>query len=506
MPYTTSLRSLSALASCLLCALLGLTILSCSDSGSDGGERASGRPNIVLILTSGMRADAIGFAPRPFLGIKTPHMTRLAIEGTRFGNTFVTTSEAEESRASFLTGRYANSRDAPNAAARDGEPTPGFPERLQSQGYASAYIGEPPGEAADAFRPRGFDAWAVHTGESDGEAAIFDVGGDRRSVAGEYTERVTEMAVEWLDGRGPDQPFLLVLAHRAPAPPLAPDPARSSIYDEIKIGYPRSLLSLDTKPAWQSKGINGPNGIFGPLYGFREHHPDQSVEGKLAFKRFILAYAAAIHRIDESLGRILAKLEEKGVLDDTIVVLSSTHGYLLGEQGRIGGGVMYEPSIRVPLVVRYPERLEAMALIEYPILPIDLGPSLLDYAAVRPIAGLHGTSWVPLLEGRSEKWRSAWHYVYDADEGSDVPTIRGVRTDRWKIVQYPELPEGNHLDRSELYDLENDPTEVENLADEPQHTALRASLLGELAGLLDETGTHPSPAEPSGSRGPGGAP
>jgi len=284
---------------------------------------AAERPNVVFILTDDQRWDQLSCEGHPFLD--TPHLDRLAAEGARFANMFVTTSLCSPSRASFLSGLYAHSHGVVNNFTDYPAELASFPRRLQESGYRTAYIGKwHMGEQSDERRP-GFDYWITHKGQGKYHDTEFNVNGERRVVKGYYTHVVTDMALDWLKRQG-DEPFLLVLGHKAPHTPFTPEKKYEHIYDNVVIRYPWSAFHLEGKPDWVEQRLATWHGIYGPIYGFREDFPDLSAEGVLEFADFVRAYTASIKSIDDSTGRVYQALKDRGLLDDTLVVFAGDNG------------------------------------------------------------------------------------------------------------------------------------------------------------------------------------
>ncbi|MGI9289300.1 MAG: sulfatase-like hydrolase/transferase, partial [Pseudomonadales bacterium] len=221
------------------------------------------RPNVVFILTDDQRADAVGFHEKPLLGIKTPNIDRLAAEGARFSNMFVTTSLCSPSRASFLSGTYAHTHGVSNNFTDYPAELESFPMVLQRAGYETAWVGKwHMGEDDDSKRP-GFDYWITHKGQGKYYDTTFNVDGERRLVKGYYTEEVTDMALDWLTSRDSSTPFALVLGHKAPHGPFMPEQKYQTIYDHIPVPYPASGFQLDTKPGWVKERLPTWHGIYG---------------------------------------------------------------------------------------------------------------------------------------------------------------------------------------------------------------------------------------------------
>ncbi len=476
-----------------LVALLPVVFCACTSpesEGSEAGKAAVRRPNVVFVLTDDQRWDQMSCAGHPFL--RTPNMDRLASEGARFANMFVTTSLCSPSRASFLSGLYAHTHGVVNNFTDYPTDLASFPRRLQEAGYETAYVGKwHMGEASDAKRP-GFDYWVSHKGQGKYQDTEFNVNGEQRVVPGYYTNVVTDMAIDWLKGRSDEQPFLMILGHKAPHTPFTPEEKYTTVFDEVPIGYPESAFALDTKPAWVRERIDTWHGIYGPIYGYRKDFPDTSPEGVVHFDRFVRSYTATMLSIDDSLGRLYDALSEKGILDDTVIVFAGDNGFFLGEHGMSDKRTMHEESIRVPMLVRYPPLAKPGTVVEQQVLNIDLAPSILEICGAAPLENIHGRSWKGILSGESTQWRKSWYYEYNYEKQFPyTPNVRGVRTDRWKYVHYPHGDGGPDRHMAELYDLKADPGERSNLIAQPQYADQVKELSAELERLMRETDALP---------------
>ncbi len=452
----------------------------CAELGELGGSE---RPNLVLILTDDQRWDQLGVEGHPFLD--TPHLDRLAREGARFANMFVTTSLCSPSRASFLSGLYASTHGVVNNFTDYPADLPSFPRRLQEAGYHTAYVGKwHMGEEDDSKRP-GFDYWISHRGQGNYFDNEFNINGERRTVPGYYTRVVTEMAREWLLGDHGGRPFLLILGHKAPHTPFTPEEKYLRLYGDIEIGYPDSASNLKGKPGWVEERLDTWHGIYGPIYGFRETFPDRSAASVLEWDRFVTSYTSTIKSVDDSVGVIYQTLEELEQLDNTVFLFAGDNGMFLGEHGMTDKRAMHEPSIRVPLLARYPERIQPGTVIREQVLNVDLAPSIVELAGANPLSDIHGRSWVSLLGGGHPGWRSSWYYEYNYEKQFPyTPNVRGVRTDRWKYIRYPHGDGGPDRHRDELYDLREDPQELHNLAADPAHGEQVGQLRAELDRLM----------------------
>jgi arylsulfatase A-like enzyme len=447
------------------------------------------RPNVVFILTDDQRWDTMSCAGHPFL--KTPALDRVAKEGAMFENMFVTTSLCSPSRASFLSGLYAHTHGVVNNFTDYPSQMTSFPMRLQQEGYETAYIGKwHMGEKDDSARP-GFDYWVSHKGQGKYFDNTFNVNGAEQVKKGYYTTRVTDMAVDWIKGER-KKPFVMILGHKAAHTPFTPEAKYAKIFDSVDVKYPDSAFALDGKPKWVSERIDTWHGIYGPIYGFRKEFPDTRPESVKEFAHFVRSYTATIKSIDDSVARVYAALKETDQLDNTILVFAGDNGMFLGEHGMTDKRTMHEESIRVPMLVRYPEKIKPGTKVPQMVLNIDLAPSVLEMCDATALQNIHGMSWAGLVSGKSSEWRDAWYYEYNYEKQFPyTPNVRGVRTDRWKYVHYPHGDGGPDRHKSELYDLKNDPGELKNLIDDPTHKDTIAALKKQLQMLMKQTGALP---------------
>jgi N-acetylglucosamine-6-sulfatase len=198
--------------------------------------------------------------------------------------------------------------------------------------------------------------------------------------------------------------------------------------------------------------------------------------------------------VDESVGRIVDALRASGQLDDTAIVFTSDNGFVLGEHGRVDKRTMYEESIRVPLLVRYPRLVKAGTVESRMVISHDLAPTLVALGGGELLADVTGKSFLPLLQGRRTDWRDAFLYEYNYEpQFPYTPNVRGVRTDRWKLIRYPHGDGSPDRFTAELYDLERDPHELRNLIDDPAHAAARRELERRFDALSREAGPDHMP-------------
>jgi arylsulfatase A-like enzyme len=452
------------------------------------------RPNVVFVLTDDQRWDTISLNERS--AIKTPHIDRLGKEGLYFRNAFCTTSLCSPSRASILSGLYAHSHGVQNNFTEYPNDLPSFPRALQAAGYTTGYIGKyHMGEENDEKRP-GFDYFVTHKGQGKYWDTEFNVDGERKVLPGYYTHVVTDLAEKWIrKSAGGDKPFLLMLGHKAPHSFYFPEPKYEHTFDTFDIQYPPTAFKLADKPKWFQTRLDTWHGIYGPLFEYRKQFPDRRPEAVKDFAAMTRAYWGTILSVDDSVGRLYNTLKETGQLDNTLFIFTADNGLLNGEHGMVDKRTMHEPSIRVPLVVRYPALTQARSAsegsksqpqtIDQQVLTIDFAPSILDICGVAPLTKVHGASWKRLAQGDATGWRTSWYYEYNYEKQFPyTPNVRGVRTDRYKYIHYPHGDGGADRHVAELYDLKADPDETTNLIARPEHAETVADLKKELARLI----------------------
>lgn len=460
---------------------------------ADGTAGAARHPNVVFVLCDDLRSDSLGCYGHPYL--KTPNIDRLAAEGVRFANTFCTTSLCSPSRASILSGVYAHRHGVQNNFTEYPTALPSFPRVMQAGGYETAYIGKwHMGEENDEKRP-GFDYFATHKGQGKYFDTEFNVDGDRRVIPGYYTHVVTDLAVDWLK-RERVKPFLLMLGQKAPHSFYTPEPKYEHTFDDVKIEYPASAFELDDNPTWVKDRINTWHGIYGPLFEWRKKFPDSSPAAVKDFAAMQRAYWGTILSVDDSVGRLVAALKDRGQLDNTVFVFMGDNGLLGGEHGMVDKRTMHEPSIRIPLIVRYPGLVpkngptDTPRVVEKQVLTLDIAPSLLELTNLPALENIDGRSFVRLArDGQDPAWRSSWFYEYNYEKQFPyTPNVRGVRTERWKYIHYPHGDGGSDRHKAELYDLAADPEERKNLIDDPSQGENVRTLQAELAKLMKASG------------------
>jgi N-acetylglucosamine-6-sulfatase len=471
-----------------------LTLVSASVVSACGAPPAqpSTRPNIVFVLTDDQRWDAISLSGRSG-PLETPNIDRLGREGVYFRNAFATTSLCSPSRASILTGQYAHTHGVKDNFTEFPAGTRTWPLVLQQNGYETAYVGKyHMGENNDEPR-EGFTYFATHRGQGQ----YFDTewrinGGERRVIPGYYTTVVSNLAEEWIRGRSGDKPWAITIGHKAPHSFYVPEDKYKTRFSDVQVPYPPSAFMLDDKPGWYKDRLPTWHGIYGPLFTFRKDFPDRTPQGVAAFEEMVRSYWRTILSVDDSVGRLYALLQEKGQLDNTLFIFTSDHGILNGEHGMVDKRTAHEPSIRAPLVVRYPGLTAPThpRVVDRMVLTTDFAPSILDVAGLSMPETGHGRSWKGLAQGQNDPaWRQGYVYMYNYERQFPyTPNVRALRTEHWKYIRYPNALTPH---KSELYDLDADPDELVNLIDDSRHRSRIADMHAELDRQLKALGAWP---------------
>jgi arylsulfatase A-like enzyme len=461
---------------------------------------AARRPNVIYIMSDDHASGEMSCAGNRIL--RTPNLDRIASGGVRFANCFVGNSLCAPSRATALTGCFSHvngvrgnseAKDAPLEYIRPGVVT--HPELLQRAGYRTAIVGK--WHLNDT--PKGFDYSCVLPGQGVYFDPEFIENGQRRKIPGYATDITTDLAVRFLEGVGAD-PFLLVYQHKAPHRPFTPAPRHAHLFDDIELPYP-ATFDDDYATRTLAKEARDMKLEVSLAPDYQDIPPGLTPEARKRwiYQRFVKDHYRAMVAVDEGVGRVLDTLDRRGLAENTIVIYTSDNGYFLGEHGWYDKRFMYEPSLRVPLLVRYPALGVHGRVDSHMVQNIDFAPTILDLCGVAVPAQMQGRSLRPLLEGRAPRdWRKSIYYAYFenswvlAGKGKDAMTDpsfdyftahrvsphRGVRTERYKLIEY--YAEKGYW---ELFDLEKDPNELHNLYGEAAYARVVGDLKKELARL-----------------------
>ena len=452
------------------------------------------KPDFIVILIDDLRYDEFGAGGHPYM--KTPQVDRLAAEGALFERAFHTTPICSPNRASIVTGQYASRHGIIDNVARDamGHRLPNYHLALQKLGYETGHVGK--WHMGNDGMPRpGYDHWVSFDGHGSLSDPRLNVNGAYRRRAGYMTDILNRAALEFVE-RTRRKPYALFFAHKAVHPDA--HQAADGTLDMSRFGgylpaerhrglyrgavFPRKPNMLSPRrlvkqaPAWAEaftlRGTARSRALLASIQAGTQEEIRQR--------------ARMMAAVDEGVGMLLASLARRGRLDDTLILFLGDNGYFFGEHG-LGPErrFAYEEGIRAPFVLRYPRRVRAGSRPRDLVICQDIAPTLIELAGGRPGAQVQGRSLLPLLSGRRRSWRKSFLIEYWAEQA--MPwlvgmTYKAVRTGRHKLIRWVNRGAGGELD--ELYDLERDPFELQNLARRASHARIRASLRRDLRRLV----------------------
>ncbi|MEM7571687.1 MAG: sulfatase [Bacteroidota bacterium] len=506
-----------------------LTVMACAPDTPAEVPEIPKRPNILFIMSDDHAERAISAYDNSL--ISTPNLDRIANEGMRFANSFVTNSICAPSRATMLTGLYSHlNGKLDNRDVFNGD-QPTFIKDLQASGYHTSVIGKWHLKSA----PQGFDYWRVLIDQGHYYNPEFVTPTDTTEIIGYTSTVITDLALEQLQQRAAgDEPFCMLYWHKAPhrnwmpdlsdldgllerefpePPTLRDDYAGRPAAEEADMRIADMYISKDLKVTPEYAPVDPGTGGHPTFKGqqnfldlLERFTPEQRAawdpfldrvgesylqavaEDRLLewqYQRYMQDYISSVESVDRNVGRVLDYLDESGLAENTIVIYTSDQGFYLGEHGWYDKRFMYEESMRTPLMIRYPLLVEAGTVNEELVLNNDIAPTLLDMAGVEVPERMQGASLRPLLTQQDEPdWRdAAYYHYYEYPHGwHSVNKHDGVRTDRYKLIHFY----GENGEWYELYDLETDGTEVNNRFDDPALAEVQADLMQRLEELRVE--------------------
>ncbi|MBV6646327.1 MAG: sulfatase [Cyclobacteriaceae bacterium] len=436
--------------------------------------------NVVFILSDDHRYDFMGFTGKvPHL--ETPHMDKMAREGAHLQNAFVTTSLCSPSRASILTGQFSHHHGVVDNQSLVPDSVIFFPQYLQKTGYNTGFVGKwHMGEHHSGARP-GFDYWVSFRGQGVYYNPTLNINGFEKSFkdSAYMTDLLSQYALEFLDRQGGKQPFFLYLSHKGVHSEFYPAERHLDRYEDKSPSYPKTMFP-DKVASNEYNYAEVPEWVKKQRYSW--HGVDYMYHGAYDFDQFYQRYTETLLSVDESVGLVLQKLEENDLMKNTIVFYMGDNGFSFGEHGLIDKRQAFEESIRVPLLAYGAGVNSAMHITEM-VQNIDIGPTILELAGLKTPKNMDGSSFLPILQGEEISWRDRIYYEYFWERPfPQTPTVHAVRTEKYKYIRYHGI-----WDNNELYDLENDPEETNNLIRSPQHQELAKALNADLWDWLYQT-------------------
>lgn len=457
------------------------------------------KPNIIFVMSDDHAAHAISaYGSRVN---STPHMDRLASEGARMDAVYCTNSICSPSRATILTGTYSHVNGVSSIWTEMDYRVPTFIDVLHDNGYKTAMFGKwHLGEHGQSL-PRGFDAWKIFPGQGDYvDPEMIDENGSA-AVPGYATDIVTDLSLEWIGSLEADEPFCLMLHHKAPHRPWIPDEKHKHLYADGSIPEPETFFD---DYATRSKAVRGVHMTIADDMGaddLKQEVPEalrgpENREARMRWKYqiYMRDYLQCIQSIDDNVGRLLDFLDEHGLAENTLVVYTSDQGFFLGDHGWFDKRLMFDQSLQMPMLIRWPAEIPAGSRCEAIITNVDFAATFLDMAGIDASVALptsQGRSFRPVLRGENiEDWADAAYYRYweHDDPIHAAPAHYGIRTADHKLIYYygaglgvPGASDALFEPEWELYDLKADPTEVRNVVDDPAYADVRSELEAKLA-------------------------
>ena len=497
----------------LMAGLMVLTA-SCSNTITEKKKKQQ-KPNIIFIMSDDHTTQAITAYDSIYADyFTTPNIDRLANEGMRFDNVYCANAICGPSRAIIVTGKYSH-KNGYYKNESGGQFNPNqwtFPEELHKNGYTTAMVGK----WHLGSTPRGFDFFMYHN--NPGQQGfywnpVYNYNGHQDTIKGYCTNITTDTALAWLArAKESEKPFALLLHYKAPHRNWFPDSPYVNMYPDAELPYPKTFND-DYKGREKTAGdtwmtmdyfnhkdmkMTPPEGISrDSLYRWEEYgnNPGQAFmppgcktleeARKWKYQRFIKDYLACVKSVDDNVGRVLDFLDKNGLAENTIVVYTGDQGFYLGDHGFFDKRFIYEPSFRMPFLMRYPAKIPAGAKDHTLISNVDFAPTLLDFAGMKAPQDVQGKSFAQAAEGRTQgNWRKAVYYhYYEWPFWHHVQPHYGMRTKRYKLVHFYY-----NIDVWEFYDLEKDPDEMNNLINNPAYADTIAKLKVQLQELMKDVG------------------
>lgn len=450
--------------------------------------------NIIFILADDHRYDAMGFMNK-IQGLQTPGMDKMVSEGAHIKNAFVSTALCSPSRASILTGQYAHKHTVVDNDA----PLPAnlvfFPQLLQQKGYQTAFMGKwHMGNTDDAPQP-GFDYWLSFQGQGEYYNPTFNVNGKRiKQPEGSYiTDLLTDSALHWMDKRNKQKPFFLYLSHKGVHAEFKPAKRHEGKYKNVPIICPPSMYltatdssktyGVVTSPQTKVNYKDIPQWVRQQRYSW--HGVDYMYHGQFQFDDFYHLYLETLQSVDESVQRVMDWIKTNKLESNTMLVYMGDNGFSFGEHGLIDKRHAYEESMRVPMLIWAPGMIKPNSVVENVVMNVDLAPTFLELAGISKPSFMQGYSFTNLLKGNTNNWQRQkvfYEYYWEA-AFPQTPTTFAVRSDRYKYIYYNGV-----WDINELFDLQNDPYEMNNLIRDTSYRKIGLQLKDELFNWLKETG------------------
>ena len=487
--------------------ILGLSLATIAQSAK--------KPNILFIMSDDHAAHAIGaYGGRLAKLNPTPTLDKLAAEGMLLENTFCNNAVCTPSRVSILTGQYSHVNGAKNLGAKLPEENQYLALEMRRAGYQTAVVGK----WHIGTQPKAFDYYKVFHSQGKYHNPEFleckspELKESKFTEEGFSSDLVAKSSIEWLKNRDKTKPFLLLNHFKAPHGPFEPAERYHELYADLEIPEPASLWDNQKNGSIATRGFKNElldqiGSSVGDRNTFRSHggkikkaereHYRQLTgkdKTKFAYQHYLKNYLRCVRGVDDNIKKLLDYLKQEGELDNTIVIYTADQGMMLGEHDYIDKRWMYEESLRMPFIIRYPKAIKAGTRSDALISNVDFAPMLMDYAGVKTPSYMQGRSFRSIIEGEQEPadWRQATYYRYWMHMRHHYnPAHFGLRTKQYKLIFFYGTSEKDDGTKQtppgwELYDIQADPMEMNNLYDNPEYKAVLEKLKLQLTDLRKE--------------------
>ena len=476
---------------------------------------AQKQPNIVVIISDDHAYQAISAYGSKLA--QTPNIDRLANEGVLFTKAYVTNSICGPARATFLSGKYSNLngfKDNENSNFNFNQDI--FVKGLQTAGYQTAWIGK---MHLGNNTPQGFDYYSILPGQGQYYNPDFiETGNKRKHYTGYVSNIISDISVQWLDGRDLSKPFCLIIGHKATHRTWMPDLPDLNMFDDKEFPLPHNFYdNYNTRKAaavqdmtisktmrmtydlkmFDSQAEADKEGAISRMTPeqqkiFLDHYNKinadlkaKNLTGKALtewkYQHYLKDYLATAASLDRNVGRVLDYLDKNDLAKNTIVIYLSDQGFYLGEHGWFDKRWMYEESFRTPMVMRYPGVIKPQSKINDFIMNLDLAPTLLQAGGAQIPADIQGQSFLPLLKQEKYKGREAMYYHYYENGEHAVSPHFGIKTRRYKLIRFYK-----RIESWELFDLQKDPAEMNNMYNTKEGSRLAKKLKPQLLGFIEK--------------------
>ena len=464
------------------------------------------RPNILYIMSDDHASNAIG-AYGSVIN-QTPQLDRLAQGGARLDNCFCTNAICTPSRAAIMTGQYGHINGVRGWGSFDSRRPIQTQKLLKTAGYNTGFVGKWHLGRGGNSDPQGFDFWEAMPGQGQYNDPVFYDAKGQKKYEGYATDIITDIALNWLQtGRDQDQPFYLCVHHKAPHRNWVPAKKYEHLYDDTQIPLPDDFFDdYATRPAAKAAHMRVARDM--TLTDTKGAKPPENLNERERaiwhYQTYIKDYLRCVQSVDDGVGRLLDHLDQNNLAQDTIVVYTSDQGFFLGEHGWFDKRFIYEESLKMPFLVRYPREIPAGGVNKNFLGNIDFAPTFLDYAGVEIPPEMQGVSGRAMLGDKPlTNWQDSFYYRYwvNGDEHNTAAHY-GVRTPTHKLIYYYckplDVQGATELNPPvapywELFDLQKDPHELNNVYDDPQNAALIEKLKTELHRLQAKYQDTPQP-------------